>query len=267
MGKNGVSLTAAVVASVLAGTAGLASAQSSISRSAAYVGLATAPLVRPNTVQSVTRDGNSAGRATFRVQRGVIGGQPQSERNRLDWQGPGPAYYGAAEDDFRSAYVQRGREVFAISPWVSQYNRGGDDDGVNERLDIARQQWLRERGYIGAVRGVRNSREEAARVRAERSSIALGDDFEVRVFQSGDEITPERDASKEPAFILEVPAEATKFRHEMMVKSSDALGPITRISMPPAGEIRTAHEVRLADAEEARSEHEDGEAETVATAL
>lgn len=215
--------------------AGSAGAQITTARPATGVRLATPPIVRPNVVQTVTRDGNSAGRATFRVQRGIIGGQPQEERRRLAWDAPGPDYYGASEYDARRVWVQIGGTLTTVSPWIDQTIRTGADGGLNDKLNGARQQWLRQRGYIGAVRGVRNPISEPRDVR-----VSIADDLgplDLLVLP----VDEQKKGEIVPRATIHVPAEVTKFRKEMMVRLSDTPAggeAIARFSMPPqAGPI------------------------------
>jgi len=61
----------------------------------------------------------------------------------LDWRRPGPAAYGAAEDDSSTAYIRIGHNIVGISPWETQ---------SFSRLEEGRRQWLDERGFTGGVR-------------------------------------------------------------------------------------------------------------------
>ena len=74
---------------------------------------------------------------------------------RLDWGSPGPAHYGAHEDDFSRVFVRRGASMIVVSPWASL-----DSNGLKD-AERARIQWLREYGYVGGVRTFRNHRAEA----------------------------------------------------------------------------------------------------------
>lgn len=74
----------------------------------------------------------------------------------LHWGGPGPAHYGAFEDDFSRVYVSQGSAMIVVSPWVQLDSNGLK--GVNR----ARIQWLQEYGYVGGVRTFRNHRAPAS---------------------------------------------------------------------------------------------------------
>lgn len=74
----------------------------------------------------------------------------------LNWGSPGPAYYGAAEDDFARVYVRQGASMIVVSPWVSLNSNG------LKRVNTARVDWLREWGYVGGVRTFRNHRAPAS---------------------------------------------------------------------------------------------------------
>lgn len=74
----------------------------------------------------------------------------------IDWGGPGPAHYGAHEDDFARVYVRRGSAMVVVSPWVSLGDTGHQD------LERARVQWLKEYGFVGGVRSFHNDRARGA---------------------------------------------------------------------------------------------------------
>lgn len=65
------------------------------------------------------------------------------------WDSPGPAAYGAREDEFQLVTARVGHVVVTCSPWEQQ------DDS---RVEAARQEWLKERGYTGGVRSFVNDR-------------------------------------------------------------------------------------------------------------
>lgn len=73
-----------------------------------------------------------------------IGGEP--DQVVLDWGSPGPTAYGASQFDAQRVYVHVGHVRFSISPWS---HIGGDSLGY---LENARNQWLKENGYVGGVR-------------------------------------------------------------------------------------------------------------------
>lgn len=67
-----------------------------------------------------------------------------------DWAAPGPAAYGASEENGQLVYVRVGEVVLSINPWERQ-------EGFERRhLEQARQDWLKEHGYIGGVRTFTN---------------------------------------------------------------------------------------------------------------
>lgn len=107
-------------------------------------------------------------------------------RPEIDWPGPGPERYGAANDDASIIYARVGRAVVAFSPWMNyeQVDAGRVDvrdhcgravDALTRRptgvtqgfssqtarrveadLGHARNTWLREQGFVGGVRTFRN---------------------------------------------------------------------------------------------------------------
>lgn len=68
-----------------------------------------------------------------------------------DWGTPGPAEYGASQHDYSTYYARVGNVVVGASPWVRV-----DDDSSVQRIERARQQWLREQGYTVLPRVFRN---------------------------------------------------------------------------------------------------------------
>lgn len=96
-----------------------------------------------------------------------------------DWGTPGPAHYGAHEDDFSEVYVSQGAAMIVVSPWVSL-----DTNGL-KGVDRARIQWLREMGYVGGVRTFRNHRAPASAdqqtsVPVDMNNLRPGIDFHPR---------------------------------------------------------------------------------------
>lgn len=103
--------------------------------------LATRPPYPPNRADDVHRPGFNG---RLWVGRPIIGGV--NTGYPLAWGDPGPAGYGAAENDFPLAYVRVGTEVVGITPW-EQITEGG-----LSTLEHGRQQWLADNGYVGGVR-------------------------------------------------------------------------------------------------------------------
>ncbi len=75
-----------------------------------------------------------------------------------DWGRPGPSAYGARQDDYSRYYARVGNVVVGASPWVSV-----NDNSSVQRVERARQTWLREQGYTGGTRVFRNRRYDASR--------------------------------------------------------------------------------------------------------
>lgn len=67
---------------------------------------------------------------------------------------PGADAYGAYGEEDQQVYVKVGQTVVTINPW-ERITRSGA-----KQFERARQQWLRERGYVGGVRTHRRSRYE-----------------------------------------------------------------------------------------------------------
>lgn len=135
------------------------------------------------------------------ISRPIIGGQPDAQR--LGWGDPGPAAYGAAEDDFSQVYARTNTIVQTISPWISI-----PAGGLNH-LEQARNQWLKENGYVGGVR------------------TFVNDAYMPRQMASAEEAPARRQIM--PRATIQVPADMPAFRHRQQVmhlKAGD------RISLP-----------------------------------
>lgn len=157
----------------------------------------------------------------------------------IDWPGPGPERYGAANDDNSLIHARVGRAVLSFSPWMTYQHadtgrldlrrRGGgawsrrparvsqgfSSPAVERALgDIrhARNIWLRERGYVGGVRTFKNP----VRASADRSS-----------------------ATPEPAGWFRRPAEFPRTRSTEHV----------RLSLPPGMDPAAASRLRSMHAE------------------
>ncbi|HRJ50475.1 MAG: hypothetical protein KF787_13070 [Phycisphaeraceae bacterium] len=111
--------------------------------------LATRPVYPERMVDDVRRPGSNG---RHWISRGFIG-DPQSRYEKrwpLAWGNPGPAAYGADEEDFSVAYVRVAHTAVSISPWESI------DMAGYQNLERGRQEWLKERGYTGGVRTFTN---------------------------------------------------------------------------------------------------------------
>lgn len=119
-----------------------------------------------NRVGEVNRDGANG---RMWIGRGFIGGE--RTYRPIDWAGPGPDRYGAAENDGSIVYTRRGFTTVAFTPWVQIT---GADRGPSvglEDFERARAQWLRENGYTGGVRTIVNPAASAGSSVASRGDI------------------------------------------------------------------------------------------------
>ncbi|MEM9065041.1 MAG: hypothetical protein AAGB51_06075 [Planctomycetota bacterium] len=182
------------------------------------VSIATVPQYRTDTVQTVTRYGSSLGRARLWEQRGYVSGI--NLRPLREWPGPGPARYGASEEDLYSmVYARVGGVLVEFSPWVRQSRM--NSAGVQDRLEQVRIQWLRRNGFTGGVRTVVNP-----------LAVLAGD----AGTHMGTEYQGVNDAPK-PRATIKVPAERTKIRRKMLVDAN------TRWSLPPHAGIELVRSV------------------------
>jgi hypothetical protein len=131
------------------------------------------------------------------ISRPIIGGM--ADAPRLGWGDPGPAAYGAAEDDFSQAYARTNTIVQSIYPWI-QIPAGG----LNH-LEQARVEWLKQNGYVGGVRTFVN---DTVMLRGAHASARR-------------EILPRA--------TIQLPADMPSFRHRQQVMQ---MQPGDRMSLP-----------------------------------
>lgn len=186
--------------------------------------------IPPYAVNTVVEHTSQAVTGPEWISRSVLGGQPLPQR--LGWPAQGPAAYGAAETDASLVYVRVGpkNRLVAFSPWIDQ-----PDESV--RLDFnvalpseikqvreAREQWLRENGYVGAVREFRNTLQTSGTVPSDATILRS-------------KPPAVRSGLPEPRAVLELSPEVTKFRARQRVDARPtrfAPGEATRVSVPHA---------------------------------
>lgn len=117
--------------------------------------LATPALYPANLADDAHRPGFNG--AVFRT-RPIVG--PGHGPYARVYGEPGPEYYGAWGEENQRVYVRVGHLVVSVSPWTRI-----PEEGL-ERLERARNDWLRERGYVGGVRTFVNDRFATAEVAA-----------------------------------------------------------------------------------------------------
>lgn len=213
MRQNNALLTAAAVASFLIPAA--ASAEQVESMRAGGVSIATVPQHDRSAVQTVTAHSSSHANGRIWAQRGHLSGQ--NIRPPLNWPGPGPAAYGADEHDPDArVYARVGGILVEFSPWVRQTRM--NSAGVQDRLELVRQQWLRRNGYTGGVRTIVNA--EAGWQAPAAPAWDDGSAMETGAQPASDVIRPRA--------TIKIPATRTKIRSKMMVDAG-----ITVWSLPP----------------------------------
>jgi len=169
MGDSGQRTIARLVAAagcVLAGVAGAQPAHLS------YKLLRDRALLEP---PPIVTDRAMSWRGVEPVGRPWIGRVFTRDRKQrpFPWGEPGPAAYGAEEDDFRRIVARVGTTPVAISPWIRVEGLGS-----LARLEAARQQWLEENGYTGGTRRFRNpmyATEAEGGVRKRSKGSSLGE--------------------------------------------------------------------------------------------
>lgn len=130
-----------------------------------------------------------------------------------DWAGPGPVAYGAVGSELQTVHARVGQLAVGINPWEA-FNGAGMGD-----FDAARNEWLKERGYVGGVRTFVNDLYVDRYINPMTQRIAVT-----------------------PRATIELPADMPRFRsreqvmHEMgSVKP--AVKQYTRISLPPSAPL------------------------------
>lgn len=131
------------------------------------------------------------------ISRPIIGPEPRQQP--LDWSDPGPGAYGAAESDAQTVYVRVGQVVVSISPWVAVQGTG------MQHIEQARQDWLKEQGYIGGVRTFMN--DAHMRRRADAGEV-------------GGVAMPASAKKIEPRATIQLSPETPRFRSKMQVKTN-----------------------------------------------
>jgi hypothetical protein len=96
----------------------------------------------------------------------------------LGWGDPGPAAYGALDDQFARVYARVGHVVVGVSPWIELPRQ------QLGRFEAARQEWLKERGYVGGVRTFVNDAHLAAWRGGHPSAVAAPVDDELITMHS-----------------------------------------------------------------------------------
>lgn len=128
----------------------------------------------------------------------------------VDSGSPGAASYGATGREDEMVFVNLGPYVVAINPWESIDATGKERPAkIRQKLEDARNEWLKERGYVGGVRTHVND----AHLHA---PVARATDFE-------------------PAAVIQAPTDQPKLRSKMQVRNDapkiDLRG-ATRVSVP-----------------------------------
>lgn len=160
--------------------------------------LATMPNYPAGRADNVHRPGFNG---RLFIGRPIIGGRP--EQWPMGWGDPGPAAYGAYENDGSQVYARTNTLVQTVSPWIS-IPQGGLND-----LEQARNEWLKENGYVGGVR------------------TFVNDAYMPVQMASGEQIPARRQIT--PSATIQLPADMPSFRYRQQVmhlKAGD------RVSLP-----------------------------------
>jgi len=152
--------------------------------------LATPRLYPEARADSVRRPGFNG-----RLWIGTVTVGPHDHDYAADDGNPGPTAYGAVDQDQR-VLARIGTEVVGFSPWGSFSGNG------LHRYETARQEWLKEQGYVGGVRTFVND------------SYLMG----APAMTMDDADSGSGPRTIRPRAIIEVAPEVTKFRKRMHVR-------------------------------------------------
>jgi len=127
----------------------------------------------------------------------------------MNWAGPGPTAYGAVGSEMQTVYARVGKLTIGINPWEAFHA-----EGLGE-LEAARNEWLKERGYVVGVRTFVN-------------------DLYVGNFMGG----MAQRSQIVPRATIEMPADMPRFRsREQVMREMGSLKPVvkvySKVSLPP----------------------------------
>lgn len=194
--------------------------------------LVTSPLYPANTADDVARPGFGVDWSS----RPIVGGVGNAAPYATD-----AARYGAYGAEDAVALVRVGPYVVPVDPWtpVSQDGSRATRE-VRERLERGRQEWLRERGFIGQVRTFVNDAAVTSRTGAARV------DRPVAKFVGVSRTSDVAASSEETGTAEGSEAPGTERSEKMDEAPGKAAGiflnqkPITRISMPHSAGLKGA---------------------------
>lgn len=161
----------------------------------------------------------------------------------LGWGDPGPAAYGGLDEEFTTVYARIGHLVTGISPWLAIREPGLAD------FELARNQWLKEEGFIGGVRTFVNDA-YLDRWSAHAAPTVAPADLLTSALDTG------RAGFKtpEPRATITIPDDAVRMKSRQRVhndKPARVVAPDAKLaSAPDAGRARSS--VRFAVVEAAR---------------
>lgn len=198
--------------------------------------LATRPAYPANTADDASRPGFGVGWST----RPIIGGE--ENWNAYPYATDAAAYGAYGEED-AVALVRVGAYVVPVDPWTPVSQEGPRETrAVRERLERGRQEWLRERGFVGQVRTFVNDAAVVQRDGSPRQDRPVAK-F-AGVSKTSDAASPNADAKAAEG---EKVKSATEGQAATLTEAPGAsavihvnAAPVTRISMPHRAGLKNA---------------------------
>ncbi len=136
---------------------------------------------------------------------------------------PGPGAYGASTHDFRLIAARINNSVVGINPWARIHGTGS-----LETLEAARNQWLRENGYVGGVRTFVNPRHRETYLNSP-AGRRHAPQVHPHAHRASVDHAPARTETRTPGEIrpratIELPPDAPRFTPRMQVLGPAASG-------------------------------------------
>ncbi|MDX2146695.1 MAG: hypothetical protein SFZ23_04165 [Planctomycetota bacterium] len=150
----------------------------------------------------------------------------------LGWGDPGPEGYGALDNPWQTVYARVDHQVIPLNPWIRIPDTGLQD------FERARNEWLRERGYVGGVRTFVNDAHLSQHIDRERARFGQADGTMDLTHEHSptaqdsallsDATTPgdARGKAIAPRATITIPDDAPRFRSRQRVDAGHSLPPV-----------------------------------------
>lgn len=138
---------------------------------------------------------------------------PKNTHWPLGWGDPGPTAYGALDEQFSRVYARIGHVVVGISPWIELPRQ------ELGRFESARQEWLKERGYVGGVRTFVNDAHLGSWLGEQPSATAAPVDDELITMNTPSEVGERRTIM--PRATIQKPDDVVKIKGRQRVNADE----------------------------------------------